>query len=160
MTRGRVRVALAVVVVGTVTACVTLPSEWQRATGAGVLLLSVVAALETVAVLSRRSDRVSRGAPTTDEPPAQLRAISRAVSAAERSPRELARQLRPYLRDVAELRLRRAGLSLDEGRPVQELLGDELHDLLVRDIGIRAANREGGLRAVRLRAALDRLERL
>jgi hypothetical protein len=70
-------------------------------------------------------------------------------------------RVRPVLHEVASARLARRGLELDPRAPaVRELLGDELADLLDPDRQLPDDRQAAGPGLDRLRATIERLERL
>jgi hypothetical protein len=159
MRRPRFGLLFLLVASATLVVSAVSPSEWQRAGSAALLLLAGAAVLDALAALRQRAV-APRRAPAVDDPPVQLAAAARAIAAAERSPREFERQLRPYLRALAAARLARRGVAIDDRAPARELLGDDLWDLLARDGEMHAVHRDGGLRVESLREALDRLAAL
>jgi hypothetical protein len=119
----------------------------------------------------RRIAPPAKGSPLEEalepEPPevrpiAELHRLERELSMAAARQFDLDYRLRPILREVAEAKLERHGLSVDSGSPAaRELLGDELWELVAGDDHDPLANRLApgpGLEG--LERTISRLERL
>jgi hypothetical protein len=94
-------------------------------------------------------------------PIAELHRLERELSMAAARQFDLDYRLRPILREVAEAKLERRGLSVDSGSPaVRELLGDELVELVARDHDPLANRQAPGPGLDGLDRTIGRLERL
>jgi hypothetical protein len=132
--------------------------------GAGsAIALAAVAALVTIHDLARRAPpgvhppRRAAGSRAPD----QLRRVDGALAAAQASAFGVDRELRPLLRPIAAMRLARRGVDLDRHvEKARALLGEPLWEI-VRADRPRASNRvAGGISAVELEGAIERLEQL
>lgn len=124
---------------------------------AGVVASFGVAAVAQYPLIASRRRRRRAAAPP---PPSELARCERLVSGAS-MPGELHRGLRPVLREIAAVRLRAAGIRLDEnGDAARARLGEELWEL-VRSNRPPPEDRLGpGLKPGAVSRLLARLERL
>lgn len=150
--------ALAVVAIGT-----GFLTGYPEVGAASAIALAAVAAVVTISDLARRARpgvRLSRRA-AGSRPLDQLRRVDAALAAAQASAFGVDRELRPLLRPIAAVRLARRGVDLDRHvEKARALLGEPLWEI-VRADRPRASNRvAGGISAVELEAAIERLEQL
>jgi hypothetical protein len=129
-----------------------------------LLLFGLVAAARAAGASDRSSiyDNALTQRKRPPKRPADLEQLEREVALATASSFDVHFRLRPVLREIAAHRLAsRRGLELDAGSPgVRAALGEELWEL-VRPSRPPPDDRLGpGLALSRLRAALDRLERI
>ena len=150
--------ALAVVAIGT-----GFLTGYPEVGAASAIALAAVAAVVTISDLARRARpgvRLSRRA-AGSRPLDQLRRVDAALAAAQASAFGVDRELRPLLRPIAAVRLARRGVDLDRHvEKARALLGEPLWEI-VRADRPRASNLvAGGISAVELEDAIERLEQL
>ena len=93
--------------------------------------------------------------------PEDLARIERVVSAGRQNAGDVHVRLRPLLRDIAALLLRRHGVRLDHDQErARALLGQELWEVVEPDRPRPAARRAPGLELPALERFTERLERL
>jgi hypothetical protein len=130
---------------------------------AGAIALAAVAALVTIRDLARRARPSVLSPPRAagSRPLDQLRRVDGALAAAQASAFGVDRELRPLLRPIAARRLARRGVDLDlHVERARALLGEPLWEI-VRADRPRASNLvAGGISAVELGVAIERLEQL
>ena len=99
--------------------------------------------------------------PPEVRPIAELHRLERELSMAAARRFDLDYRLRPIMREVAEAKLERRGLSLESSSPtVRELLGDELVELIATDHDPLANRLAPGPGLDGLDRTIERLERL
>jgi hypothetical protein len=99
--------------------------------------------------------------PPEVRPIPELHRLERELSMAAARQFDLDYRVRPILREVAEAKLERRGLSVDSGSPaVRELLGDELFELVATDHDPLADRLAPGPGLDGLDRTIGRLERL
>jgi hypothetical protein len=129
-----------------------------------LLLLGLVRATRLAGDTGERSgyEQALRRRERARARPRELARLEREVSLATGTAFDLHFRLRPVLREVAAHRLAtRRGLALDAGSPeVRALLGEELWELVRPEREPPADRFAAGLGLVRLRGAVDRLERI
>ena len=173
--RAVIEAAAVAAAAGVVVALVAViaPGRWQLAVDGYLLfvgalfLLALTRATHALTAgepseLERRLDRrrPRRRAVRGDQLP-ELARVERELVMASAAAFDFHRRLRPLLRDVADHRLRRRGVFLDEQpAQAQALLGEDLYDLVRPDRPVPDDRHGPGLAVAEVASVVDRLERL
>ena len=163
MSRRSTLLSSATLAVVAAAAAAAAPAHAAVIASASLLGIATAVAADSVVALGRRARLTREAAARSDDRPvpAQLRDVARALELSVISEFELDRSLRPILRPVARARLERSGVDLDRDEAkARTLLGEDAWEL-VRPDRPRAGDRtRHGWPEARLRAVVDRLERL
>jgi len=134
----------------------------QAAVGCAIAL-AAIAALLVVRELADRAGAPPAGRTAARDRTAlaRLRALDRAVESALASPAAFDRELRPLVRPIATTRLARRGVDADLSHAAAEAaLGHELCEWILGGLAVRTSDGSPAEASARLRAIVDRLERI